>query len=391
MVVYKISCLLSNKLYIGITQGKPKRRWQQHINHGHGIIGRAIKTYGKENFVFEVIDSASTINDLKQKEIEWIAKLNTRTPNGYNVLIGGQLHDAWNKGIKGGKPNKGSWTSEQCSGANNPFYGKKHTEETKAKVRAKQKEWEKTDKYQEWLLRMKENYNKNAKIVNERFEKARKDPQCKEKIARSRGLSNIEVYDFQGNLLASNVCRQEISTKFDFDYALLCYYLRNKRYVFKGFIVKFENDPVNVSEIIKNKDVKVKKTFTRPNQTGGSSEIENITTGELYIDVRDAANKLNVHVKTVQTILIGKAGTCKGCILEYKAHPRKLEYRAIREQKRKKPQKRQIICVETGERFNSIRSASDELKIHRRSINNNLRGWSQSAGGLTFKYINDNL
>ncbi|WP_373525068.1 hypothetical protein [Nostoc sp.] len=50
------------------------------------LVHKAIALLGKENFTIEVIDSASSPKELRAKEREWIKKLKTLTPNGYNVV-----------------------------------------------------------------------------------------------------------------------------------------------------------------------------------------------------------------------------------------------------------------------------------------------------------------
>jgi len=44
-----------------------------------------IEKYGLENFDFEIIDSASTQEDLDRKQKEYIKKYNSLEPNGYNL------------------------------------------------------------------------------------------------------------------------------------------------------------------------------------------------------------------------------------------------------------------------------------------------------------------
>ena len=43
-----------------------------------------IEKYGLENFKFEIIDSALTQEELDKKQKEYIKKLNTLEPEGYN-------------------------------------------------------------------------------------------------------------------------------------------------------------------------------------------------------------------------------------------------------------------------------------------------------------------
>ena len=82
MIIYKTTNLINGKIYIGKYEGK----YNYYIGSGK-IIKRAIEKYGKENFKFEVVDKASSIEELNIKEREWIAKLDTYK-NGYNSSKG---------------------------------------------------------------------------------------------------------------------------------------------------------------------------------------------------------------------------------------------------------------------------------------------------------------
>jgi group I intron endonuclease len=87
--VYKITNKLDNKSYIGKTNNL-KRRFNQHIKHkpakGHNsYISNVIKKYGKDNFVFEVLEESLDAEYISTKEYEYIQKYNTVSPNGYNL------------------------------------------------------------------------------------------------------------------------------------------------------------------------------------------------------------------------------------------------------------------------------------------------------------------
>jgi group I intron endonuclease len=74
MIVYLITNLINQKRYVGITVRKIHQRFQQHCDfkpnkkHKKSAISEAIQLYGKENFKIEQIDTASTIEELKEKE-----------------------------------------------------------------------------------------------------------------------------------------------------------------------------------------------------------------------------------------------------------------------------------------------------------------------------------
>ena len=90
MVIYKITNLLNGKVYIGQTIQEVSQRWKRHCKgNDKTAIAEAIKKYSKDNFKFEVIDTAETLEDLNKKEESWILKENSISPNGYNLNSGG--------------------------------------------------------------------------------------------------------------------------------------------------------------------------------------------------------------------------------------------------------------------------------------------------------------
>ena len=63
--IYKITNKLNGKSYIGQTMQLVVKRWRAHISRkSTSAIHAAIKAYGKENFSFEVIEIAPTIEEL---------------------------------------------------------------------------------------------------------------------------------------------------------------------------------------------------------------------------------------------------------------------------------------------------------------------------------------
>ena len=89
--IYKIINKINNKIYVGQSVNIQKR-WYQHLydaNHRPMIgIDQAIKKYGAKNFQCELIEECSA-DELNDKEIYWIEKLNTFKGEGYNNSIGG--------------------------------------------------------------------------------------------------------------------------------------------------------------------------------------------------------------------------------------------------------------------------------------------------------------
>lgn len=88
MKVYKIECFINGKIYVGQTQRPLEERISEH-KRADSLIGRAIRHYGLDNFKIEVIAECDNIDELNELEKFWIAKLNCKAPNGYNLTDGG--------------------------------------------------------------------------------------------------------------------------------------------------------------------------------------------------------------------------------------------------------------------------------------------------------------
>ncbi len=95
MLIYKITNMISGKIYIGQTVQTVRDRWHEHsrprrgAHTGRSAIASAISLYGKENFKIEEIDTASSLEELNIKEETYIKAFNSLAPNGYNLHLGG--------------------------------------------------------------------------------------------------------------------------------------------------------------------------------------------------------------------------------------------------------------------------------------------------------------
>ena len=92
MIIYKVTNKVNGKIYIGQTVRTLEQRKWQHLDAAkHGCkthFYNAIRKYGEDNFVFEVIDEASSIQELNALERYYIAKFNC-IKEGYNMVDGG--------------------------------------------------------------------------------------------------------------------------------------------------------------------------------------------------------------------------------------------------------------------------------------------------------------
>lgn len=112
--LYKITNLLNNKNYIGITNRNPYERFAEHKKRSSkSFIGKAIQANGIENFSFEILLTNIKDNEISKIEREYIQKYNSLLPNGYNADLGGieyHKHSNYIKKIisEKGKGNKNS-------------------------------------------------------------------------------------------------------------------------------------------------------------------------------------------------------------------------------------------------------------------------------------------
>lgn len=93
--IYKITNLVNNKCYIGKTNNI-ERRWQDHkrlaLTEGHKeynkVLYQAMRKYGLENFIFEIIENLDDYSISGEREQYWI-KYYDSYYNGYNESFGG--------------------------------------------------------------------------------------------------------------------------------------------------------------------------------------------------------------------------------------------------------------------------------------------------------------
>lgn len=127
--IYLIENDLNQKLYVGQARN-PGKRQREHFRGSPGCpyLKAAIDKHGSVHFDFVLLEACSSQEELNQKEQYWIALLNTKSPNGYNLTLGGE-----------GMPSPSKETREKLSkakrGTSSPWWGKSLSEEHKEKLR----------------------------------------------------------------------------------------------------------------------------------------------------------------------------------------------------------------------------------------------------------------
>ena len=114
--VYKIKNTVTGKLYIGQSVN-PNKRYARHFwkNSGCTKLKNAIQKYGKAAFIMEIIHWCYDKQEANELETFLILECGS-IRNGYNITPGGD---------------------GAGSGKDNPFYGRKHSDATKALLASK--------------------------------------------------------------------------------------------------------------------------------------------------------------------------------------------------------------------------------------------------------------
>lgn len=120
--IYQIKNKNNNKIYIGSTHQEINKRWNQHIDalnsntHYNSYLQRSWNKHREDSFEFEIIEDNIPDDNQYEREQYYLDKLKS-----YNREIGYNLSK--------------TATGVSMYGEDNHFYGKKHTEESKQKIR----------------------------------------------------------------------------------------------------------------------------------------------------------------------------------------------------------------------------------------------------------------
>lgn len=88
MIIYAFKNKVNNKIYVGQTCRTFEERMGEHLRHKNTTLGKALDKYGVDNFEYGVVDEAETIEELNEKEIFWIKKLNSKDTHISRVCKG---------------------------------------------------------------------------------------------------------------------------------------------------------------------------------------------------------------------------------------------------------------------------------------------------------------
>lgn len=203
-IIYKATSP-SAKVYIGQTTLPLRSRISKHRAKAYDEKSilystkfyHAVRKYGIEGFIWEVVYKDVPEKDLDKLEIETIEKYNSFN-FGYNGTLGGkgtsghEVSDTMKQKIS--KIHKGKILSKETrqkiseaeKGENNPFFGRKHSSGTKLKIGASSRNRKHTEKSKKKMSEKRKGaLNPRAKLDYNKVQEIRKK--------FSEGLSYIEL------------------------------------------------------------------------------------------------------------------------------------------------------------------------------------------------------
>lgn len=188
-LIYKTTNLLNGKFYIGKHQTENK----DDSYLGSGVaLEKAIKKYGRNNFIREILFECDSEEEMNQKEKEIITDDLIKNKNCYNIGLGGE----------GGAMFKGRHHTKETKQKLREISSGKHlTEETKQKLREKNK----------GRIFSEETRKKISEKAKERYSLNNMSNKSKEKISESL----IAYYDAKGRKNKRRIKRKKLNLDID--------------------------------------------------------------------------------------------------------------------------------------------------------------------------------
>jgi group I intron endonuclease len=92
--IYKITCIATDKSYIGLTRCTIRQRWNNHVSNAvkgrtKMLFHKAIRKYGRHAFSVETLCEVATRGEASDLEQTMIGRYGTLAPDGYNLAAGG--------------------------------------------------------------------------------------------------------------------------------------------------------------------------------------------------------------------------------------------------------------------------------------------------------------
>lgn len=250
--IYLTINLITSEKYIGKHYGELD---DDYLGSGT-ILRRAIAKYGKENFQRIILYISQDNDENNLKEQEYIKIFNAvQNPEFYNLAPGGDGGDIFHSLSKERQEQIRQEASIRNSGSGNGMYGKKHSQETKEKLKKIDKSYTQTAQYK-YNMSIAISGEKNgmygkqhSKAAKEKMSLAKKGKKLGKENSNAKGISAYKDMEMTQLVKHFDTIRDAliaIGTKPN-DYSGISKRMKeNKPY--KGYYWKKESVETNIEE-----------------------------------------------------------------------------------------------------------------------------------------------
>ena len=374
--IYQITNVENGKIYIGQSQDI-ERRFHDHKNSPQPKMREDVEIFGWDSFKFEVLEECS-LEVLNDRENFYIEKLNPE----YNTI---KLHN-W------------THTPETCEKIRQAKLGSHHTEKACEKMSESRKGVTLSEEHKE-KCRQKSIGNKSRSrpvicvetgIEYENAKTAAQAVGLKSSSAISSVLRGVNVtakgYHWEYADDKNGVERRNKS--------VICVETNEIFPTIQAAADHTGESPTVISRVLKGKVISagyhwryadednqnfvVDREKRRDKRFGSNSHyipIICIETGEAFESIKIAAEHFGISKQSISAMLNGRSNTAGGFRFKY-----------VDGLSHKKVSKK-VQCLETGEIFENSRVAAEHIGLSYRTMENHLRGYKKSCGGLHWKYF----
>lgn len=389
----------NGKRYIGITGRSVNARWHPKNYEDCRAFYKAIQKYGWDSITHHIISVGLTKEEAKNAERFLIEKYRTTDKRfGYNILKGGDISE----GI-----------SEEGRKRLSEFNkGKTVSEVTKKKQR-------------ESLIRGGHTRTVVCYETGERFDSAAEAGRTHgikgasilsvlDKPERTCGgkhwvsIENLDGYapaQSKSELKKRKVevietgeifnSTKEAAQHLNTTSACIVNACKGRLRSIKGFHLKYvgENPPIVLLESELDRAKKPKSCRGEDKQSQKSTKaVFSLTSGKLYQSAAQAAAELHVSEKVIRYVCRGITETANGELLRYEEDMgreviRKSQYKPVKHKQKNPWNGVQVVCLQTGIQYKSLKNASEQTGIERKNISRACENPDAKAGGYNWAYV----
>lgn len=253
--IYITTNLINGMRYLG--QKKFSKGWKQYLGSG-SVFKNAIKKYGKENFSRNIILICFSKEELNKAEYDLSVFLDVVKNDGwYNLVYGGGTSCGWNMpeetkekirqkriGVTLSEETK-HLLSQKLSGENNPWYGKKHTNEElekmsvnrKGKCAGENNYWYGKNLSEETKLKISK--SKTGKVTSEETKRKQSEAHLGNK---NKSAKSVLQFSQDGIFLKEWNCIMNIKRELGIDNSSVVKCCKGKLKFAGGFIWRYKED-----------------------------------------------------------------------------------------------------------------------------------------------------